>query len=55
MFANGKEKADLIAQLLVALGCHAVRVESTFGLIPQANIVHFIPTDEVNEWLRKSW
>lgn len=55
VFANSKEKANLVAQLLVALGCHGVRLESDFGLIPQTNVVHFAPTDEVNAWLHKSW
>lgn len=55
VFANAKDKANLVAQLLMALGCHGVRVESTFGLIPQTNTVHFIATDEVREWLQKTW
>ena len=55
VFANSKDKANLVAQLLVALGCHGVRLESDFGLIPQTNIVHFTPTDEVTAWLHKSW
>jgi hypothetical protein len=54
VFANAKDKANLVAQLLVALGCHDVRLESVFGYIPQTNIVHFTPTDEVNAWLRRS-
>jgi hypothetical protein len=30
-------------------------VESTVGLTPQGNAVHFEPTPEVTEWLQKTW
>jgi hypothetical protein len=55
MFANAREKATLVAQLLTDLGCRRVRLESTFGLIPQGNAVHFQPTNEVKQWLEKAW
>jgi hypothetical protein len=55
VFANAQDKSKLVAQLLTNLGAHDVRLESTFGLIPQANIVHFQPTDEISEWLQKVW
>jgi hypothetical protein len=54
-FANAHDKATLIAQLLVDLGCRDVRLETTFGFIPQSNRVHFLPTAEVKEWLEKVW
>jgi hypothetical protein len=55
VFANAHDKATLVAGLLLNLGCRDIRIESTVGLIPQANIVHFQPTEEVTEWLRKAW
>jgi hypothetical protein len=55
VFTNAHDKATLVAGLLLNLGCRDIRIESTVGLIPQANIVHFQPTDEVTEWLRKAW
>lgn len=55
VFANAHDKAMLVAGLLMALGCHDIRLESTVGNLPQANIVHFQPTDEVMEWLTKEW
>jgi hypothetical protein len=55
VFANAQDKSKLVAQLLTYLGAHGVRLESTFGLIPQANMVHFQPTDEVQAWLQKVW
>jgi hypothetical protein len=48
-------KADLIAVLLLDLGCRNISVESTVGLTPQGNAVHFEPTPEVTEWLQKTW
>lgn len=55
VFANAQDKAKLIGQLLTYLGCQDVRLESTFGLIPQTNVVHFQPTEEVTQWLQKTW
>ena len=55
VFSNARSKVDLIARLLVDLGCTNMRVESTVGLIPQGNAVHFEPTAEVTEWLQWSW
>jgi hypothetical protein len=55
VFSNAREKATLICHLLTSLGCRGVRLESTFGLAPQGNAVHFQPTDEVKQWLEKSW
>jgi hypothetical protein len=55
VFANADEKATLVAGLLMGLGCRNIRIESTVGLIPQANYVHFEPTEGVMEWLRKEW
>ena len=55
VFANAHDKAALVESLLSALGCSRISLESTYGLAPQANIVHFQPTDEVTEWLRKTW
>lgn len=54
-FANAKEKATLVAQLLTDLGCRGVSLESTFGYIPQSNVVHFTPTDDVREWRGRKW
>jgi len=54
-FANTQEKARLVAQLLADLGCRDVRLESTFGSIPQGNMVHFQPTKEVEDWLNRTW
>lgn len=51
VFANAKDKATLIAQLLTSLGCSRVSLESTFGYIPATNTVRFSPTDEVRQWL----
>ncbi len=55
IFANAQGKTRLIAQLLSYLGCRDVRLESDFGRIPQTNVVHFQPTDEVSEWLQRVW
>ena len=55
LFANAQDKSRLVAQLLTNLGARDVRLESTFGRIPQANIVHFQPTDELTAWLQKVW
>jgi len=55
VFANSKEKATLIAQLLTNLGCRNVSLETTFGAIPSANTVRFAPTDEVHECLAKAF
>jgi hypothetical protein len=55
VLANAQDKAKLIAQLLTNLGCREVRLESTFGFIPQTNAVHFQPTEEVTQWLQKVW
>jgi hypothetical protein len=55
VFANAQSKAALVAELLNRLGCHAIRIESTIGSIPQANIVHFEPTEEVRTWFAKAW
>ena len=55
VFANAHDKASLVESLLSDLGCSRISLESTYGLAPQANIVHFQPTDEVTEWLRKTW
>ena len=49
---NAKHKAEVIAGLLMELGCEGVRVESTQGLIPQTNSVYFKPTEEVAGWLQ---
>ena len=54
-FANSRHKAELIAQLLVNLGCVKVSVEEIFGFVPHATYVHFRPTDEVKEWLSRKW
>jgi hypothetical protein len=54
VFANAQDKARLVAQLLTSLGCRAVRIESTFGVIPQTNVVKFEPTGELREWLQRS-
>ena len=53
--ANSWQKDELLAQLLVNLGCRRVSVEETFGFIPHATRVHFQPTDEVTEWLSRKW
>ena len=55
VFANARDKATLVSGLLMNLGCQNIRIESTVGTIPQANYVHFEPTGEVMEWLRKEW
>jgi hypothetical protein len=55
VFANSKDKATLVAQLLTSLGCHRVSLESTFGYVPGSNTVRFVPTGEVREWLGRSW
>jgi hypothetical protein len=55
VFANAQSKAALVAELLHRLCCHQIRIESTIGRIPQANIVHFEPTEEVKAWLEKTW
>src|SRR4029453_14011252 len=41
VFSNARAKADLIAVLLLDLGCRNIIVESTVGLTPQGNAVHF--------------
>ncbi len=51
VFANARDKANLIANLLTMLGCRDVRLESNFGFIPQTNILRFTPTGEVAHWL----
>jgi hypothetical protein len=48
VFANAHDKAMLIAQLLTMLGCRNVRLESTFGQIPQTNTVRFDPSEELS-------
>jgi hypothetical protein len=53
LFANSRDKANLIAQLLTMIGCRDVRLESNFGFIPQTNILRFTPTGEVAHWLGK--
>lgn len=55
VFASARDKATLVSGLLMNLGCHDIRIESTVGTIPQANYVHFEPTEEVMEWLQKEW
>jgi hypothetical protein len=55
VFANSQKKAALISQLLDDLGARHVTVESTVGLIPQANMVHFTPTPLITEWLGQTW
>jgi len=55
VFANAHDKATLVEGLLSDLGCSRISLESTYGVAPQANIVRFQPTDEVTEWLRKTW
>lgn len=55
VFTNNPEKAEFVAGLLSGLGCRKVRVEHTVGLIPGGWFVHFEPTSEVTEWLRKAW
>jgi hypothetical protein len=55
VFANAREKATLVSGLLLNLGCNNIRIEATVGTIPQANFVHFEPTGEVMEWIRKEW
>jgi len=55
VFVNAREKVQLVASLLSSLGCHEIRIESTVGLVPQGNAVHFTPTDEVKWWLRRNW
>lgn len=51
----GTSKADRLAALLKALGCANVRIESSVGYVPGSNTVHFEPSPEVSEWLRKAW
>ena len=55
VLTNYPEKAEFVAGLLSGLGCSNVRVEHTVGLIPGGWLVHFEPTNEVTEWLRKAW
>jgi hypothetical protein len=55
VFHGAVSKANLTAELLTDLGCHDVRVESTVGVVPGAITVHFQPTSEVTQWLRKLW
>jgi hypothetical protein len=55
VFTAGTPKADLLATLLKALGCANVRVETRLEASPGSNTVHFDPTPEVAEWLRKRW
>lgn len=47
--------ADMVANLLVNLGCTNVRVEHTVGLIPGGTSIHFERTAEVDTWLRRRW
>jgi hypothetical protein len=51
VFANAHDKAVLIAQLLTMPGCRNVRLESTFGQIPQTNTVRFDPSEELSSRL----
>lgn len=53
-FANSSEKAEGIAMLLSQLGCSAVSVEHTVGLIPGGWTVKFTPTPEVSGWLGRA-
>jgi hypothetical protein len=55
LLTAGSGKADRLAALLKALGCANVRVESRLEATPGSNTVHFDPTPEVAEWLRRSW
>ncbi len=55
VFHANQESAEFVAALLSNLGCRDVRVEHTVGLIPGATLVHFEPTPEVAEWLRRTW
>ncbi len=54
-FANSAEKADRIGRLLVDLGARDVRLESTFGYVPRTNWVHFVPTQQLLDWLQRAW
>jgi hypothetical protein len=54
-FANADDKAKRIAQLLVDLGARNIRLESTYGLIPRTNWVHFEPTQQLLDWLQRPW
>jgi hypothetical protein len=55
-FVGGSgKKATLVESLLDGLGCTEISLETTWGYIPGANIVHFKPTAEVEEWLHKAW
>jgi hypothetical protein len=54
-FSANRGKAELVAQLLDHLGCERISIESTVGYVPGGNFVHFQPTAEVSEWLRKKW
>jgi hypothetical protein len=55
LFTAGTRKADLLPILLKALGCANVRVETNLEGTPGSTTVHFDPTPEVSEWLRKRW
>ncbi len=55
VFVNGQKKSALVADLLNKLGARDVTIESTVGLIPQANVVHFAPTPLITEWLNQQW
>jgi hypothetical protein len=55
VFANSQQKAALISNLLSDLGARHVTVESTVGVIPQTNMVHFTPTPLIAQWLAQTW
>jgi hypothetical protein len=55
VFANSQKKAALVSELLNDLGARHVTIESTVGLIPQANLVHFTPSPLIAEWLGQAW
>lgn len=55
VFTANQERAEFVAGLLSNLGCRRVRVEHTVGMIPGGTFVHFDPTPEVAEWLRRTW
>lgn len=55
VFANNEKKSARIAGLLHGLGASRVTIESTVGLIPQTNMVHFTPTPLITEWLNQRW
>jgi hypothetical protein len=55
VFANSQKKAALISDLLHDLGARDVTVESTVGVIPQTNMVHFTPSPLIAEWFGQTW